>query len=495
MSEIFCSQVSRVGKTKRGNCENIAPSFKHSKLIVSLAIVALASTLIVAGGCQGVSSAGNTPKNVPPSPSYPVPNPGATGSYFGMLTNNLSSPWPGVTIPVSSWRSLGASVKWADLDTSPNSPPDFSRLDQWLGLAEQSGTDVMFTMYATPSWASLHGMNSSSPNTFCAFQQQNGPGICDPPDDLGCNGSGTDQHFKNFVSALINHLGPGKIKYWEMWNEPNIQKEWSGDVDCPSVPHAGVLMLARMAQDMREIVLAVDPNAKFTAPAATLDPEAATWLQEYLAYSNGANFADIMTFHGYVSTSCPGTTCPEMVADQIDRVNKVISGFPSAQGKPLFDTEGDWGPPGTVTDPDQQASYVARYYLMQMWKGVAKSYWWNWDISDEGAFYDDSSHSLNPAGNAYVQIVRWTNGGTAMVGPCSTDATVTTRWTCAVQSPGGAQAEAIWDTSQTCAAGNCSTSSVPVSAAFSSYLDLSGNQAPVANQSVPVGLKPIFLVQ
>ena len=82
---------------------------------------------------------------------------------------------------------------------------------------------------------------------------------------------------------------------------------------------------------------------------------------------------------------------------------------------------------------------------------MAKSYWWNWDISDEGAFYDDSSHSLNPAGNAYVQIVRWTNGGTAMVGPCSTDATVTTRWTCAVQSPGGAQAEAIWDTSQTCA--------------------------------------------
>ena len=90
-------------------------------------------------------------------------------------------------------------------------------------------------------------------------------------------------------------------------------------------------------------MLAVDPNAKFTAPAATLDPEAATWLQEYLAYSNGANFADIMTFHGYVSTSCPGTTCPEMVADQIDRVNKVISGFSSAQGKPLFDTEGDWG--------------------------------------------------------------------------------------------------------------------------------------------------------
>ena len=96
----------------------------------------------------------------------------------------------------------------------------------------------MFTMYATPSWASLHGMNSSSPNTFCAFQQQNGPGICDPPDDLSCNGSGTDQHFKNFVSALINHLGPGKIKYWEMWNEPNIQKEWSGDVDCPSVLHS-----------------------------------------------------------------------------------------------------------------------------------------------------------------------------------------------------------------------------------------------------------------
>jgi hypothetical protein len=465
----------------------------------------LVPVILVIAGCSGISSgAKNTVP--PPQQEYPIPNPGATGMFFGMNTNILSDPWPGTMIPLGSWRSLGSQVKWADIETGPG-VYDFSHLDGWLSKAKQSNADVLFTMYATPSWASSRGPNCTGigtphkgclgPTNICAFLQQNGPGVCDPPIDLACDGTGTNQTFVDFVTALIQHVGPGTIKYWEMWNEPNNPNEWNGDADCASTPHGGYLMLARMARDMRAIVSAADPNARFTTPPCGSPNCAASWLATYFANTDGASSADIIAFHGYITTGgCPSDCpVPENVGVQIDRL---ISKLPaSAKGKPLFDTEGSWGgPPGqknvnSITDPDQQASFLARYYLVQMGKHVAKFYWWNWDISGEAAFYNASANSLNPAGNAYIQVVRWTNGGTATVGPCSATGTV---WTCSLQSPTGAEAEAIWDTSQTCNGGSCSTAQVSIPSQFNAYLDLSGNQGQLSGSSAAVGSKPILLI-
>jgi hypothetical protein len=488
--------------------------------------------------CGGGSS---SPQVTSPTQNYPAPSPGLTGNFFGINTNTATDPWPGTMLPLTSWRTLGSQVKWADINTGPG-VYDFTLLDQWLAKAKASQTDVLFTVFATPSWVSSHGVNSGVPNTCCAYQSQNGPGICDPPVDLECDGSGTDQTFISFLTALVQHVGPGTIKYWELWNEPNVPDQWNGDADCASVPHAGDLMLARMAKDLRTTVLSLDPNAKFTTPAATTGNLAGAWLADYLTNSDGGTYADINAFHGYINTGLCPSDCPmaEAVASQIDYIETVL---PSAyQSKPLFDTEGYWG--GTkshgvgpscstgdakgnlidtadkqlpdsedtpmfrlqsfqennaITDPDQQASFVARYYLMQMWKGVAKFYWWNWDI-DTSAFYDPSTNGLTPAGVAYTQIVRWTNGGQATVGPCATSPSSSTQWTCAIKSPSGTQAVAVWDTAQTCNNGTCTTVSASLSSFdsassnFSSYLDLSGNTTAISNGAVPVGLKPILLI-
>ena len=451
-------------------------------------------------GCAGVSS-GPPPAKSPAQ--YPDPSPGTTGSFFGINANSLADPWPATMIPVSSWRSLGASVKWADIDS--NGVYDWSRLDKWLAQAKAQKTDVLYTVYATPSWASSRGMNSASPNSGCTYQQQNGPGVCDPPSDLNCDGTGSNQAFQNFVSALIQHAGPGTIKYWELWNEPNVDAQWNGDADCAAsgVQHAGNLMLARMAKDLRTIVRAADAKAMFTTPAATSATNAGNWLADYLTNTDGGNYADINAFHGYVGTGMCPSECPvaERVQFQIEHLTSLLP--PAAQGKPLFDTEGAWGAPknangkkvNAITDADQQQSFLARYYLMQMWKGVAKFYWWNWDLANMSSFYDAGTHSLNQAGVAYTQIVRWTNGGSAKVESCSTNPSVPSQWTCIIKSPKGLESQAIWDTAQSCESGNCSTVDVTVPSQFNAYLDLGGNANTISGQQVAVGLKPILLIQ
>jgi hypothetical protein len=439
--------------------------------------------------------------------AFPL-SPGPSGTFFGINANGLKDPWPTTGIPVASWRSLGGGVKWADINTASGTY-DFSRLDQWLSQAKLNNTDIMFTVYATPSWASSHGQNSVSPNTCCAFEMQNGPGICDPPVDLNCDGTGTNQTFIDFLTALVQHVGVGTIKYWELWNEPNVAGEWNGDQDCASsgVTHAGDVMMARMAKDLKTTIAAFDPNAKFTTPAPTDGSKAGDWLGRYLSNTNGGSYADINAFHGYINgtSGCP-SACPvaEAVGDQIDHLNSLLPA--SSQGKPLFDTEGFWGTmknsDGThttaITDPDQEQSFVARYYLIQMWKQVAKFYWWNWDIEKETAFYDSTKQLLTAPGNAYVRIVQWTDGGASKVGPCAKNASVTTQWTCSITPAGGGASVAIWDTAQTCNAGTCSTTNVNLQAiglgSFNAYEDLLGKTTLIANGTVPVGLRPVLLI-
>ncbi|MGA8153370.1 MAG: hypothetical protein WB952_20635 [Terriglobales bacterium] len=437
--------------------------------------------------------------------SFPA-SPGPAGNFFGINTSGLGDPWPSKLIPLTSWRSLGSKVKWADINTGPGIY-DFSRLDQWLSLAKANKTDVMFTTYATPSWASSHGINSVSPNSCCSLLTQNGPGICDPPTDLACDGSGTDQIFIDFLTALVQHVGPGTITYWELWNEPNVKGEWNGSADCAAsgVHHASEVMLARMAKDLRTTVLQFDPAAKFTTPAATDGLKAGNWLGNYLAVSDGGNYADINAFHGYIETGVCPSDCPlaEAVADQIDNLRAQLPA--SDQNKPLFNTEGFWGDKKingiritAITDPDQQASFTARYYLIQMWKQVAKFYWYNWDIPSETTFYNSTTGGISTAAEAYAQIVKWTNQGTAAVGPCATNPSVSTQWKCTITAPSGTLSEAVWDTSQTCNKGTCSRVNVSLSSLglpslFNAYADLSGKTTPITSGVIPVGLKPTLL--
>jgi hypothetical protein len=411
-------------------------------------------------------------------------NPGLPASFFGLHINELSIPWP--TVPFASYRSLDSgNILWADINTA-NGTYDWSHLDPWIAKAQAGGQDILYTMFATPSWASSRGVNSSNPDTGCAFVPVNGPGVCDAPDDLNADGTGTDQHWKDFVTALINHVGPGTVKYWEIWNEWNISNQWNGTQ----------AQMLRLAQDAQNILKAADPNALITSPpVVNADLAAKNWLLTYFQ-AGGGQYADIVAVHGYVSsptTVCPSSCpVPENVVAVLDNTRAVMAAA-GQQGKPLFDTEGSWGVTSDMTDPDQQVEFTARFYLIQLAgtaasPGFDKFYWFGWDYTNTGGFYDPNSGKITPAGVAYQQIYNWSVD--AVTSRCAPSGT---QWACGFSRSGGYQAEAIWDTSQSCAKGTCTTLNVSVDPQYVQYRDLTGAVTTINNNTVPVGGKPILL--
>lgn len=410
--------------------------------------------------------------------------PGIPASFFGMHINEMNVPWP--TVPFSSYRSLDSGpVMWADINPAEGKY-DWKLLDPWIAKARAGGQDIMYTLFVTPTWASSRGARSANPDTACVLVEKNGPGTCDPPDDLNADGTGSNQHWKDFVTAMINHVGPGTVKYWEVWNEWNIAIEWNGTR----------AQMLRMAQDAYTILKAADPNAMVTSPSVVNTSLAAkTWLLPYFQ-AGGGQYADVIAVHGY--TSNPHTVCPqscptpEGIATILDNTRAVMQAT-GQQNKPLFDTEGSWGVSSRMTDRQQQVEFTGRFYLIHLGgtaasAGFDKFYWFGWDYTNTGGFYDPETRLITPAGVAYQQLYNWTVD--AVMSRCAPSGT---RWSCGLTRTGGYEAEAIWDTSQTCANNSCTALAMTVDPKYVQYRDLSGQVTQIVNNSVPVGGKPILL--
>jgi uncharacterized repeat protein (TIGR01451 family) len=409
-----------------------------------------------------------------------------TPFFFGMTVNNIpAAPWPTTLgFQFSGFRSLGVEVKWSDLEPScdggsdpTNSCYTWTNFDYWINQALSTGQDVLYVAYWTPAWASS---NPADPNCDHGFFTAGG---CDPPNDLNKDGTGTDQHLIDFVTAVMTHVGAGKIKYWGLWNEPNIQVEWKGTT----------AQLLRMAKDIRNTVLSFDSNALFLTPSF-VGPSGATSLKNYLA-AGGGPYADIIGYHGYVvSGTCPNDCpVPENEIPLVGSIRTIMATY-GQQSKPLFDVEGSWGiynGADTVTDPDQQAAFTGRFYLMHLSEAVDRFYWFSWNATVNGDFYNTNTQQVIPAGIAYQQIYNWTVGAT-LTAPCSD---VGTSWSCSFTRTGSYVAEALWnsDLSLICSNGVCPTQNVAVPTHYTQYRDLAGNTVAITNQSVPVGSKPVLV--
>jgi hypothetical protein len=112
--------------------------------------------------------------------------------------------------------------------------------------------------------------------------------------------------------------------------------------------------------------------------------------------------------------------------------------------------------------------------------------WFAWDTNDGQL---DNGPNVTEVGAAYNQISTWLVARTPTT-PCSNSGTI---WTCALTGTNSYQAEVIWDASQTCANGTCTTANQQVPDTYINYKDLAGNSTAISNQTVPVGLKPILL--
>ena len=471
----------------------------------------------------------------------PVTTPNATAAFFGMDINHLvnGTPWP--TIPVGSIRLWNTSTLWENLNPTATSY-SWTNLDSQISSAKASDATLLYTFGGVPPWAlptniaiqsiarssgrvtvtttaphglyynpqqpatqqihfTVGGVSDSSyngsfyltgaPSATTLTYAQTGANSSSSAGTVSANCSGSYApggcaeppaslaEWDQFVTALINHVGPGAIKYWELWNEPNISSFWKGN---PA-------MLVSMAQDARRIIKAVDPNAIILSPGITGNYETevectgdpsycgSAWLSNWFSLG-GAATIDGVAFHGYPAIG----EAPEQIQGAVDLISSTMSQA-GVGSLPIIDAESSWGANTNLPALADQTAWVARHLILEQSMGVQSTYWYAYDATDTGTLWT-SSTGLNPTGEAYAQVEKWLTGAT-LTQPCAQLPTDATTFVCSYTRPNGYSAEAIWNTT--------STESVAVSSTFVQYHDLTGAINPVSGGTVEISTTPILL--
>jgi hypothetical protein len=321
-----------------------------------------------------------------------------TSSYFAM--NNYiygpptwTQPWPSVSF--GSARLWDTYTEWRFLQPTPTTW-NWSSLDWWLNKASQHNIDLIYTFGGVPQWASTEPDNTNCHRALTSAAI----GSCAPPKSL--------TEWDNFVRAVVTHAA-GKIKYWEIWNEPNIKAYWTGTPE----------QLATMAQHAYGIIKSIDPNAVVISPSpsgycynnvcqVSGTSDGPTWLANFIS-DGGSAYTDVYAFHGY-----PGNVA-EWINNYLDHYQGVLAS--AGQGsKPLWDTEGSWGSHSPGSE-DQAASYLVRRFLLERSRGIGRFYWEAWDANDNWGTLWTSGGGINKVGVAYGQISQWMTGAT--FSPCA----------------------------------------------------------------------------
>ena len=421
-------------------------------------------------------------------------------SFFNMHMDLTNTPWP--SSPIAGQRLWDSGVNWALINTAKG-VYDWSSLDEKFADAYAHSADVLYTLTATPGWAQCN-LTTSSPCSQipgCSNDTENwggGPGQCYWPGDLNADGSGTNQHWKDWVTAVAKHSvasNTAHIRYYEVMNEPNVDEFWRGTT----------AQVVRMAKDAACIIKGIgsnctnnpiDPNALILTPSPALGGDAInSWLTDFFS-QGGAPYIDVIAFHGYNGSNAE--KLPTLVS-------KIRDGAQSANGlltKPLFDTEFSWGIHVDFPDPDMRAGFVAKTMMTHWSSGVSRVFWYGWDVSGIMWSPDSITGCTTPdssgvgfsckAGTALTQTETWLVGLT-QTDSCAAEGTI---WTCGYTKAGGYRALAVWDSSKTCSNGSCTTASYtfpPASPNYIHYRDLSGKTHTISGKTVPVGYKPIWL--
>jgi len=395
--------------------------------------------------------------------------------------------YPKVTFGTLAHPEIGA---WNWIERSKG-VYDFSIFDRAVsnavahGLVDATNTVSMaITLGSTPPWA------AADPSS-CAGVKGVPRCTCGPANI---------QDWSNFVTAVLKHYNGvtmPHVRYYELWNEMNIDLFWTGT-------QTDMLNLAKAAYP----IVHADSHSLLLTPSVAntvgdLSPASGTtWMASYLD-AGGARYADGGAFHGYIAiTGVKPYPMPEQdstsgcikfracygsIITKATMLRQVFDQHGLA-GKPMFDTEGSWGD-GNVTDPDTQAAWLARWYLLQA--GLRSTLnlqmvaWFTWGNprTFTWGMIEDVSGAPTQAGIAFNQVYSWLVGAT-MNQPCSSTADAT--WTCSLTRPGGYSALAIWNTE--------GAKSYTPGPAYADYRDLAGNTVKIIRGApIAIGAKPVLL--
>jgi hypothetical protein len=366
--------------------------------------------------------------------------------FFGMTIQNFSQVKPQFLFGTTRSWDAGVDIAWSGINVAPN-VYKFTELDNFIAVNQARKAEIIYTFGRTPQWASSQPYNLGA--TY-------GPGQCAPPKDLGV--------WDAYVTAIVKHAA-GKIKYWELWNEPNNPGFYCGDMPT----------LVTMAQHAYRIIKGIDPQALVLAPPM-VSSSGPGWLG-YFLYLGGAKYVDVIAFHGYAST----------VAEDISPLVSQYRYTMQANGVgnlPMWDTEASWAGLGNLATPSPgaQAAYLARSYLLHQSLGIQRFAWYAYDGGSTWGGLWTQSNGPSEAATAYAEIESWMVGH-SFAAPCSLGAHSV--WSCGLVDPATGDIQTImWSTN-----GN-QTVTMPGTAY---HVQTLSNQLIQSGNKITVGEEPILI--
>lgn len=306
------------------------------------------TALVLVGVLIGLPQARVSAQAPAPSPDY-----GASVFLLGhpettdrdlQLLKSAGFTWAKLTVP---WRSIEASCK---------NCIDWDDLDRVIAATTAAGVKVMVRVDQQPAWSR-------------ATAVENGP-----PDDM--------YDYADFVSVLANRYKAGGthgvIDAIQVWNEPNLSREWGNGV----IDRDQAAQYMYMLKETYTAVKAVDPTKIIVSaglsPTGTNDGTAQPddvylgWLYEFEL----ASYSDVIGVHapGYGSppeadlNSDPRFTDPSFYFRRVEQLRDVMAANGDG-AKPFWVLEFGWTTDQVhpeyswyAVTPEQEADYIVRAY-------------------------------------------------------------------------------------------------------------------------------------
>jgi hypothetical protein len=278
-----------------------------------------------------------------------------------------------------TWEDIEIHGK-GDFEDRRHDPPRsaWDKYDHIVDLAEQHDMELIVRISNPPEWTRRQGGGVDNVDNYA------------PPDDY--------QDYADFVAAVVGRYR-GRIRYYQLWNEPNIHPEWGSYTISPED-------YTRLVKAGAEAARAADPDAVIIlgALAATInfqqdDPPPANSLNDFLflqrMYDAGAGpYFDIVAVQGYGLYSGPTDQRMHPRVINISR-HYFIRDIMVKSGdshKPIWITEMNWNAGPVDVEPrygrvtlEQQARYLPAAYqrLIKEWPWVGVACAWYLKRADD----------------------------------------------------------------------------------------------------------------
>lgn len=263
----------------------------HAKVGLSAAAVLVGCAVVAALFVRGESGAAALRRDPPPAPKAAAAK--AQTKIIGISDPELIIESAAVqSKQLAAMRSIGVDsvrveANWDWVQFGGPHSFDWADLDRTVHSIRAAGLTVDLVIDGCPPWAALPSVRGESyPQPASAAR------------------------FAGWVRAVARRYTPDGVKYFEIWNEPNIVRFWK--------PRPNPDFYARMLEDSYRAIKAVDRTATVItgglAPAHCTDTCATgigmlTYLREVYAAGAG-RFMDAVAVHPYCFPALPDTYEP-----------------------------------------------------------------------------------------------------------------------------------------------------------------------------------------